>query len=431
MPATNFCGSCGSGVDPQNRFCPACGTPTQHTVDQLAAAAAAPASGPRWADGPGFEPSPEPRAADQMTGSPLTGFDFQPDEHNDEPAEAAPHGRSRAGLWVAGSLAAAVIAALGILAFFALRGPSAEETAIAAAEATTLDLLADLSEAESTADLRAVAEGSVSSAEKLTAAVEAAPADSGSLPAMNAYSDLLTALGALASIDGDNLSVWDEASGDILDAAESVTATRPDSDEPTVAALAEDSVESAGGMVAEAVVVMDEWRAVEAEILERNVSHQETRAELDSYAPQVESILSRYATERTATSRFMDQVRTEGATVREAYNEFQDGETARLDLAYELRSLNYPDGMASEHDRLVGMIEAGASAMAAGYRGVEEYVDYYYFIPYDETPGHIRFQEESDRISAEFGTAETSWQSALERAYAAAQDEPVPAKPVV
>lgn len=328
-----------------------------------------------------------------------------------------------------GLVIALVAAAVGV---FALRGPSSEELAVAAAQSEVVDLLDQLAEAETTADLQAIAVAAQPAVADLEAALDVAPEDSGTRPLMTAYQSLLAGLVTLSEVDRDHLGRWDAVSGSLLEAADAVQSqVAQDEEQPDVSALAQDSVASASRMVGQAQQVMADWRAERDAVNARNQANQELRSELDAYVPQVESILSQYGDERHNTRLFMDRVRGSGATVSEAYDAFRDGENARRDLAARLRTLNYPDGLASEHDRLVSMVEAGAAAMAAGYQGIEEYVYDYGYTPYDNTPGHIRFQEESDRISSEFGAAESTWSSAVSAAYDAAQDEQLPKKPIV
>ena len=292
--------------------------------------------------------------------------------------------------------------------------PGPEDAALGEALESAEVLLADVQDAQVTADLRTVADAADSASEPVTDVLAGLDPASDTAQALAGLDEVFTALAGLGGIDADTLNVWAEVRAD-LDTALDELPTQVDGVLP-LTNVGADAIAAADTLIADAEQTLANWEA-SVDAAER--ATQENAAavlELDTYEDAVLGQLRTYNSLRNDTSDFVALVESPDSYVTwsQAYDAMSTGAMARREVRDALNAMAVPDGIQAEHTRLVSMVEDAAAAMDAGYSGLSEadacwYDDCYYA----DTPGWQTFRQESARITGEFAAADTAWQTGM------------------
>ena len=152
---------------------------------------------------------------------------------------------------------------------------------------------------------------------------------------------------------------------------------------------------------------------------------------LTRYAGQVRAELSTYSGLRTDMQRWIDKVNSDGATFDEAYSFLGDAYTGREAVRAALAGLSPPPAVSSAHDQLVAVVAESVDAIDSATSGIADYQFSTNHASYDQTEGWRAFQDASDRISREYGTAIASWEAKVSQRERQIKQRSMPTQPAV
>jgi hypothetical protein len=295
----------------------------------------------------------------------------------------------------------------------------AEET-----EAALQAVLADLTTARNTSDVRAVAEDSARDAQSAEAAMEGMAVGSQEAEQLESSLGIYRAVAGLDLLDGETLGDWPSMRQSITVALGAVPASSP------LVSDGREAVRSLNRLVTRAGNKLSDWQAQYDAAVATKAA--DTSA-MEEYAAAMEAAMRRYSTLRSDLSGWIDRVESPSAyvTYDEAYSVLSQAQWDRQTIRDEMNGLAVPDDVRSAHAELVGVVDDAIAAMQAAYDGA---TDSDYCITscyYKDTPGWKQFSSESGRITDAYRAADQNWQAAVTAAKGGIEARKLPRKPQV
>lgn len=391
---TRFCTACGKDVEVADRFCGACG----HALDEIDTS------------------SIPPTQSEEIAG---------------EWAEPPSSGRSRWPLVAGGVGLAVLLSGAGVAATIIATQPHPEDDVLAESAADTVALLETMASAETTADLRESAEDAEVLAEPVVEILPTLDPSNETAQSLSALSEVLAGIEALDGVDGQSLDEWSEINQDLESALDLIPTDDPALEQ--VAVVGWEAVDAVDTLVTEAEATIAAWEADVAEAEAASAENAAAVTELTDYENAVKGQLSTYASLRNDTASFVELAGDPDGfvTYEQGRQALSEGASARREVRSALTTLVVPAGMEAEHGRLVAMVEDAAAAMDAGVSAIDD-ADYcvtscYVF----GTEAWQTFEDESSRISGEFGSAQSAWETRIAELRGALGEVPAPPMPVV
>jgi hypothetical protein len=118
-------------------------------------------------------------------------------------------------------------------------------------------------------------------------------------------------------------------------------------------------------------------------------------------------------------------------TVNEGYLELGAAAEARRAVRNRFAALQPPPALAAAHASLLGVIDQAIGAVDSAVEGLNIYVNDPFYAYWDarDTPGWQTFSSASDRITDQYDTAYTTWETALTGEETRIRDTLVPDRP--
>jgi hypothetical protein len=347
---------------------------------------------------------------------------------------AAPGGRPRTVLLVA---VLGIVAAIMLGAIWMIAG-SRDGVDLAAVEATSGDLVAELTAAETTAEVRAVAAAAAAHADDVQPALR--DDHDPEMLAAQAYVLVWQRMAALANLSGATLDDWETARTELARAFTEVA----EHGRGDIAAAGGDAVAAVDALVADARATLQAWELERDAALaaqERNAA--QVRA-IEEYRGAVRAQLALYASLRERTTAQVQPLYDPAVASEEVWaasRSLWQGTADREAIAAVLSGLVPPTGLDAEHTRVLQVFQDAVLAMRAALVGIDEAMavrhqpwGYVPDAPIDvrAQPSWQEFSSESARLDQELPRA----RQALEDRAAALiaeyqQPVAVPPRPVV
>jgi hypothetical protein len=303
----------------------------------------------------------------------------------------------------------------------------AADVAISGTADGLAELLADLSAAEKVTD---VADVGATAGERVVevAVIREVIEDELVLGDLRTITGVMAALEGLDGLDPERLDRWEAVHADIRAEVRQLGEIDGSRAEQ-IAATATTAVRSTDQLIDAAATAIGAW---EEEVAAVQESIRDDLSALDSYSTTVESQLSRYSDLRSSTQDFSDKIKS-GAfvTYDEGYAFFYEASEQRGAVREAINGATPPSDVGSAHNGLLGVIDRAILAIDAAVEGTWQDQTCWYDCYYADTPGWQRFVSESQDITREFGSAESTWRSALGSARTAIEGREFPTMPDV
>lgn len=343
--------------------------------------------------------------------------------------------RKRQALWLTVATVAVVLA-LATVWLLALARPAVN---LAAVEETSTELLADLVAAETTADVRAVAEQAQTHSEELAAQLLDEGADDETAEAAQAHLGLWRGIAALGALSGATLDQWDTARTALAGAVRELAGIGDPAAAPGTAAL-----ESLDGLVADAVAALQAWETERDVVLAQRERNAASARAVQEYLGTMSAQLDLYEALRPRTTEQVQPLAdpdVPNETVWAAQQDLWAGIQDREKILEVASGLVVPPGLQAEHSQILLLLQDAVMAMRSALDGIEEAMQVRYDawsadppppIDIKGTEGWQEFSAVSARINAELPTVRAALQEHADASVAQyEQIVPLPPRPVV
>jgi hypothetical protein len=284
-------------------------------------------------------------------------------------------------------------------------------------------LFRGLSDAKTTADVRAIAEEAAQNRSTVQAALPGVKPDSADAAHLQAAVDVYAALASLGTLDAGHLDDWASVRAELVASLGALPAQS--SLQPTGST----AIDEVNDLVFRGEKRLADWQvdydaAVDAKAADG--------AAFRGYRDSMNTQLQRYSSLRSDLAGWIDRVES-GAyvTYDEAYTVLSQAQADRQVVRDAIGALTPPASVVAAHTDLLTVIDDAIAATQAGYDGVldSDYCGTSCY--YADTPGWQRFSTESPRITTAFSDAVGAWESALAEAEASIENRTLPTKPIV
>ena len=288
---------------------------------------------------------------------------------------------------------------------------AAEASAVAVVQGT-FDQLATVS---NTADVRRVAGEAEASRSQLNVTEES--------PGVVTSADAaLTAVAALASLNGDTLDTWPTMRAQI-EASVAPVATSE------TAVAAGPGVEAVETVVAKGKDTLALWFL---QVLADKNANTEALGAVDRYESAVNVQISRYNELRREASDWVDRARLEGSyRASDAERFFSQASSDRRAVRDSLSALTPPPGLEAQHAELLAVLTAGIDGIESMLDGLYDNDICRYDCYLSETTGYQQFQIASGQITQRYGLAVDNFRAAIAARKAELANTGGPPKPEV
>ena len=131
-------------------------------------------------------------------------------------------------------------------------------------------------------------------------------------------------------------------------------------------------------------------------------------ARMQTFTGRLDGVIARYSNSRSELADWIEKVNLYGASFGEAYQVLAQQSDRRRQLRSELAALAPPTVYTGHAAALLSVIDRAIDATEAAARGISEYQysDYYEgYSSYDQTPGWLSFEQQSNEISDAYSIA--------------------------
>jgi hypothetical protein len=337
--------------------------------------------------------------------------------------EASPVGQSgskrSARRVIFAATAAIVVIAIAAGAFLFVRSSqeAQKREAVALAAATVVsETMTELSGAQTTEGIRAVA---VAARDKGASMAE----QGGDDPRVTASTAALSAIAALDAITPDTLAEWPAHRAELEQAVRGIAVGGTSMDPGPVLAAVD-------ATVAGAQQTLGEWQ------LSVNVIQQEQSrmmADLNSYEPPARSEMEDYADLRDSTADWLDRTRRASSiSVSSTTSYLEDALSDRKGIRDSLSRLTPPPPLASQHNEVISAVNLGIDGIDSLLDGMESLEGCSGTrCTLERNSGYGSFLSASSANTGKFDSAYESWIAAAANYRAEIESMTVPTKPAV
>lgn len=285
--------------------------------------------------------------------------------------------------------------------------------------------LDDMAGVQSTEMVQQVAGSAQEHLTTINATLEQDPTASGA-DRLGVLRDAFAALAALQAYEKSDTSVWPANRPELT--SNLGILTEYGGETADASARGEDVVRTLDDLTRRVDTAMARYRK---QVAKAKKQARSVRSNVRSYHAQMESLIDQYTSLRNDTGAFVDRMDTEQMYMYEVEDYFTQAATDRRSIANQMASLKAPDGMRSAHLRIVNVIGDGADAIDAAVAALEDAECLYGECYFEFNTQWQQFQDESSRITIQYGDAYDDWQAAMAREQREARGADLPKEPDV
>jgi hypothetical protein len=198
--------------------------------------------------------------------------------------------------------------------------------------------LGDVAAAETTADVRDVAESAARDSDALTAAVAGLPKRDLATQRLDTFAGVYVAIARLSALDGDSLGRWGDMRRTITTALGAVPPGTP------VTGAGHTAIDRLNALVADAQTQLTDWQSTHDAAVKKKASDS---AALAKYRSAMEAQMREYSALRSDLSQWIDRVEDPTITVTydDAYAELSQARWDRQAIRDQMNASSVPDGL--------------------------------------------------------------------------------------
>jgi len=377
------CAECGSDLQPRDKFCPECG----HKIPMVE----------------------------------VLSDDTEVIEKEEIPPP--PQKRSRKPLLVGAMVTLGLI--LAGAAWWGLTQNSEAKDQYQASGPVLVASLDDMSGAQSTKMVRDIAGDANAELTTINVTLDKDPEASGA-DRLTVLRDAFAALAALQAYEQDNTEVWKDNRPALANSLDTLSEYGGVTE--AAASEGEDAARTLDDLTRRVDKAMAKYRK---QLKQAKAAAKAERGDVASYHAQMESLIDQYTALRNDTGAFTEQMRDQQMYMYEIEDYFATAATDRREIGNRMAALRPPTELRAVHSRIVSVIGDGADAIDSAVAALEDKECFDGECYFEFNTQWQQFQDESDRITAQYGQAYDTWQAAVARAEKQAKKADLPSQPVL
>lgn len=321
----------------------------------------------------------------------------------------------------------AAVAAIGLVlagaAWWGLTQNSEAKRQYAASAPVLMASLDDMSGVQSTEMVQEVAGSVQGELTAIDATLNLDPQAPGT-DRLTTLQQAFTAIAVLQAYEETNTEVWTDNKPALMSSLRTLSEYGGDTE------LAVDEGEDAARTLDDLTRQVDKAMAkYRKQVAKAKSQARSERADLRSYDAQTEALIDRYTALRNDTGAFVDRMDHEQMYMYDVSDYFTQAATDRRQVANQLASIRPPTDMRGEHQRIVTVIGDGADAIDAAVAALEDAECFDGECYFEFNTQWQQFQDESSRITIQYGDAYDAWQAAMAKAIRQARGAELPQRP--